>query len=783
MNQCGWVGAVLEGGEEVECVVDSGADVSLISKQWVERLGAQVDQTVKFVLTGASKEEIPSSGTATIALDFGPVKIKQAMVVVPGFKYDIILGRDWLLGNGVVLDYQRKTISVGGEQIPFVAKNALTISNTNKILRVEARSQRTVVAQVRGDVKVGQQVYVEGGFLDDDHLLFIPRSVGRVTKNGKVCLEVSNLAKSPKTLPPNLTIASGQTIEVEKGGGEITIEGVEGGVGETKWEDTEGLKHLNPTDKSKVCDIIRASKIKIDTLGRVPGLTTAIETAEAAPINTRQYRLPIAKRLEARAETEKMLLAGVIRESKSPWNSPVVLVKKPSGGTRFAIDFRQLNAVTKRQVYPMPRIDDCLNSLGTGTHFSILDLQSAFWQVELAEDSKPKTAFSVEGLGHFEFEVMPYGLTNAAAVFQRMIDHVLRGLHWTHVLCYIDDVIVFGASLEEHNQRLGVVLEKLAEANLGLNLGKCSFAKQQVKYLGHIIGEGQIKADPSKVAAVEEFPRPKSATEVRSFLGLASYYRRFVKDFASVTKPLTELTKTKGVPKFKWNPDAEAAFQAVKTALINAPCLTCLDQTVPLVLQVDASQVGLGAVLCTTVGGEERPIAFASRQLKPSEQKYSSIQREALALVWGLQHFHYWVFGQHVTLVTDHCPLAYLKSMAPKSQLLSRWLLILQCYDFNIKHRPGKANANADALSRCPLEGTGDAMDKKLYPTFIEVNEVSMDLNDLARAQDEDVEIAEIRAAREQNPDSQKVRARGGGKFSLERGSCIITGHRLGPES
>ena len=191
----------------------------------------------------------------------------------------------------------------------------------------------------------------------------------------------------------------------------------------------EGISHLDWENQTKVRQIIKDSQVKINSLGRVAGLTTSIETADSPPINVRQYRLPIAKRLEARAETQKMLIAGVIKESVSPWNSPVVLVKKPNGGTRFAIDFRQLNAFTKRQVYPMPRIEDCLNSLGTGTHFSLLDLQSAFWQVELDEESKPKTAFSVETMGHYEFQVMPYGLTNASAVFQKMIDHVLRGLH------------------------------------------------------------------------------------------------------------------------------------------------------------------------------------------------------------------------------------------------------------------------------------------------------------------------------------------------------------------
>jgi hypothetical protein len=462
-----------------------------VSEAWVKKLGAQVDKSVKYLLTGASNGEIPSSGTTTISLDFGTVKVKQTCVVIPDFKYELILGEDFLVQNKVILDYNDKNLKIRGKVIPFVAKNAFTVKNTNKIMRIEAKSQRTVVAEVMGDFKEGQEMYFEGGFIDAEQQLFMPRSVGRVNKRGKICLEVSNLAKHPKTLMPDVAMACGQ--KLEKNGQNFTIEGVDGGLGSSEVDEV-GMNHLSLDEKAEIRQIIKDSEIKINQLGRVKGLTTSIDTTDASPINVRQYRLPIAKRLEARAETQKMLLAGVIRESTSPWNSPVVLVKKPNGGTRFAIDFRQLNSVTKRQVYPMPRIDDCLNSLGSGTHFSLLDLQSAFWQVELDEDSKPKTAFSVEGMGHYHFEVMPYGLTNAAAVFQRMMDHVLRGLHWTHVLCYIDDVIVFGANREEHNQRLGVVLKKLAEANLGLNLGKCSFGKESVKYLGHIIGGGPNKS-------------------------------------------------------------------------------------------------------------------------------------------------------------------------------------------------------------------------------------------------------------------------------------------------
>ena len=477
--------ANIEGGGDIEAIIDSGAEVSIVSGAWVEKMGGVIDCSVKYRLTGASDTEIPASGSTVIWINFGPIRLQQRCVVAPDFKYDLILGEDFLSEYGVLVNYRDNNIQINGTVIPFLARNPIRLKNTGKVLRIEARSQRRVIAEVEGQFKTGQNIYIKGGCIPDQPDLFIPRSVGRVTAKGKICLEVSNTSTRNIDIKGHRALASGQEVKRQP-----TIRSADEKLGTTEMGEGGGMDHLTIPEKAEIQRIIRDSGIKINALGRVKGMTTSIETDGASPINVRQYRMPIAKRLEARAETEKMLMSGVIRESTSPWNSPVVLVTKPGGGTRFAIDFRKLNAVTKRQVYPMPRIEDCLNSLGSGKYFTLLDLQSAFWQVELDEESKPKTAFSVEGMGHYEFNVLPYGLTNAAAVFQRMIDQVLVGLHWTHMLCYIDDVIIFGSSLEEHNERLELVLRKLAEADLGLNLAKCTFAKDTVKYLGHIIGGG-----------------------------------------------------------------------------------------------------------------------------------------------------------------------------------------------------------------------------------------------------------------------------------------------------
>ena len=366
----------------------------------------------------------------------------------------------------------------------------------------------------------------------------------------------------------------------------------------------------------------------------------------------------------------------------------------------------------------------------------------------------------MEGLGHLHFNVMPYGLVNAGATFQRLMDRTLNGLHWTHCLVYLDDIIVFGSTIEEHNERLKMVLERLAEANLTLKPGKCKWAKQKVKYLGHLIEDGTIKTDPEKTTTVREFPTPTSVKEVRAFLGLASYYRRFVKDFADLSKPLTDLTKTKQGKAFRWTEDAEKAFVEIKKKLVEAPCLTCLDQDAPLVIHTDASNYGLGAVLSVIKDGQEHVVHYAIRQLKDSEAKYAPIKKECLAIIYALKTFHYYIYGKtNFDVITDHCPLTYLKSMDPKCQLLQRWILIMQTYNFTITHRAGSKNGNADALSRCPISWDTEE-GKEICPTFAEVNEVTEEneeailpeaerneeaLDELAYQQDGDEELRMIK--------------------------------------
>ncbi|UYV69276.1 K02A2.6-like [Cordylochernes scorpioides] len=343
-----------------------------------------------------------------------------------------------------------------------------------------------------------------------------------------------------------------------------------------------------------------------------------IETGDHAPIKQRPYRVSPRERSIIQTEVDNMLKLGIIQPSNSPWSSPVVLFKKKDGTWRFCMDYRRLNKITRKDVYPLPRIDDTLDSLRGASIFSTMDLKSGYWQIEVDDTDREKTAF-VTPDGLFEFKVMPFGLCNAPATFERNMDNLLRGLKWTICLCYLDDIIVFSKTMEEHLQ-----------PGLKLISEKCSFGASQMKVLGHLIDGDGIYPDPDKVGAVINFPRPENVSEVRSFLGLCSYYRRFIKSFANIAGPLNELLR-KG-EKFIWTDSREASINQLKSALTSEPVLGHFDETAPIYVHTDASGYGVGSVLVQMKDGSEKPIAYASRTLSKAERNYTTTERNKIGI-------------------------------------------------------------------------------------------------------------------------------------------------------
>ena len=435
-------------------------------------------------------------------------------------------------------------------------------------------------------------------------------------------------------------------------------------------------------------------------LGCAIAVKHSIDTGGHPPIKQQPYRSPVIYREKISQMIDKMRADGIIQPSHSPWASPIVIVPKKDGSLRFCVDYRRLNAVTRKDVYPLPRIEDILASLGEAKRFTSLDLASGYWQIELDESAREKSAFTTHR-GLYEFTRMPFGLCNAPATFQRVMQQVLAGVEWDSVFSFIDDLLVASKTFSEHLNHLREVLQRLRAANLRLKTRKCSLLREETTYLGHVISTKGIKPDPAKTRQVENYPHPTDATKVRQFVGLASFYRRFIPNFATVAAPLHYLTKKNVM--FCWTPECEDAFQKLKKLLVTAPVLAYprFGAGQSFVLETDASGVGLGAILSQEQeDGTIHPVAYASRSLDKHERNYGISELETLGLVWAVRYFRPYILGHPCTVYTDHVACLSILNTEKPSGKLARWALTIQEMDLTIKHKPGKANSNADALSR-----------------------------------------------------------------------------------
>ena len=437
------------------------------------------------------------------------------------------------------------------------------------------------------------------------------------------------------------------------------------------------------------------------TLSATPGRTATTEhviETDARPVRRRPYRLAQAHHDTVKEAIEEMLDTGVIRPSCSPWASPVVLVPKKDGSTRFCVDYRALNQVSVFDAYPMPRIDDILGTVGAACFISTLDLSRGYCQIPLSKASCDKTAFTMP-FGLFEFVTMPFGLHGAPATFQRCMDSILGGL--PGVLAYLDDIVVFSTSWEDHLAHLAQVLARLRDAGLTVKPKKCCLAMVQTTFLGHLIGEGQVRPDPAKIEVVASWPEPKCKKQVHSFLGPAGYYRRFIPQFVTAAAPLTALTMKAQPSIIHLSGSSREAFLSLKAKLTSAPVLHSPDFRREFVLYTDASDVGLGAVLSQMdVEGHDHPVAFASRQLLDRERRYATIEKECLALKWAILKFAPYLLGRRFRLITDHRPLQWIAQHSSGNARVARWAIPLQPFAFSVQYRAGSSNGNADALSR-----------------------------------------------------------------------------------
>ncbi|GJQ90084.1 reverse transcriptase domain-containing protein [Tanacetum coccineum] len=411
----------------------------------------------------------------------------------------------------------------------------------------------------------------------------------------------------------------------------------------------------------------------------------------AAPVARAPYRLAPAEMQELSTQLQELSDRGFIRPSSSPWGAPVLFVKKKDGSFRMCIDYRELNKLTVKNRYPLPRIDDLFDQLQGSRVYSKIDLRSGYHQLRVREEDISKTAFRTR-YGHYEFQVMPFGLTNAPAVFMDLMNRVCKPYLDRFVIVFIDDILIYSKSRKEHEGHLKLILNLLKKEELYAKFSKCEFWLSKVQFLGHVIDSEGIHVDPAKIEAIKDWASPKTPTEIRQFLGLAGYYRRFIEGFSKIARPMTKLTQ-KSV-KFEWGEKAEAAFQLLKQKLCSAPILALPEGSENFVVYCDASHKGLGAVLMQ----REKVIAYASRQLKVHEKNYTTHDLELGAVVFALKMWRHYLYGTKCVVFTDHKSLQHILDQKELNMRQRRWLELLSDYDCEIRYHPGKANVVADAL-------------------------------------------------------------------------------------
>ena len=715
-------------------LVDTGASRTIISKHLFskiqqEYLSLKIEETY-YKLQLADGTPLQSLGVVELPIKIGTAEINHK-VLIADISDSAILGLDFLKQHSCQLHLDTEHIYIGNMKIPCQQRGSTTDISRITLSQdcvIPARSEIIVNGEV-SDKTSGSFCLVEGDkMFQEKYRLTIASTLGSLVTT-YLPVRILNPMKEDVKLHRNTTIAytspfvEEHTVFDAEDDEPVTdfhmrrIGHKQADTKETQWpcdsisaktvpEHLEELyshstEHLNIAQKEQVCNLLNEfqdvfSKDKND-IGQTSVTEHYILTGDAPPIKQRPRRTPMAFKDDEEKEIKNMLERGIIKESTSPWAAPIVLVRKKDNSTRFCIDYRKLNAVTQKDSYPLPRIQDCLDSLGGSKYFSSMDLASGYWQIPVREEDKPKTAF-VSKSGLYEFQFMPFGMVNAPSTFERCMETILRGLHWKTCLIYLDNIIVFSETIEEHLSRLTEVLTRIRDAGLKLKTSKCHFFKREVVFLGHIISESGISTDPAKIESIQNWKTPTNVHEVRSFMGLCSYYRRFIKNFSDIAQPITKLT-CKGQA-FIWSANCQLAFDKLKEQLTKSPIMAYPREDCTFILDTDASNFGIGAVLSQIQDNQERVIAYGSRSLNKSERQYCTTRKELLAIVNFIKHFRPYLIGKQFLVRSDHQPLKWIFKLQDPTGQTARWLELLAAYDFQVDYRPGKKHGNADGLSR-----------------------------------------------------------------------------------
>ena len=743
-------------GRKVNCLLDTGSQVTTVplsffqthlSHHSLKSLDDLLD--VELQIEGANGEAVPYLGYVELNLLFPEeflgkeTDVPTLVLVVPNVNSvpQVLIGTntlDVLYSSYVEKHDCRPQSSLPGYKVVLkILEVRKKQASTGALGLIRARSNTPEVVPAGGTVVVEGQVHmngahqdkwavieaaavssIPGGLLVASSLCTLP-----VKRPCSMSILLRNETQHDVTIPPRTVLAEIHAVQ--------HVMGKEPPADSTapdskRVEFDFGDSPLPPEWKERISKLLNGmpevfSQHDMD-FGHTNKVKHHINLSDNTPFKHRPRPIHPHDVDAVKKHLQELLDSGVIRESESPFASPIVVVRKKDGSVRLCIDFRKLNLHTIKDAYALPNLEEVFSLLTGSKWFSVLDLKSGYYQVEMEEADKQKTAF-VCPLGFWEFNRMPQGITNAPSTFQRLMERCVGDLNRREALVFIDDLIIFSDTLEQHESRLLQVLNRLKEYGLKLSSEKCKFFQTSVKYLGHIVSQHGVETDPLKIEALKTWPVPENLKQLRSFLGFSGYYRRFVKNYSKITKPLNDLTA--GYPPLRknshgrektllyfhpkepfgkrWTPECQSAFEEIIDKLTTAPVLGFADPKLPYVLNTDASTSGLGAVLYQEQDGRMRAIAFASRGLTKSEAKYPAHKLEFLALKWAVTaKFGDYLYGTDFTVVTDSNPLTYILTSAKLDATSYRWLSALSTYNFKLQYRAGTQNQDADGLSRRP---------------------------------------------------------------------------------
>lgn len=691
---------------EFKFLIDTGANVSLIKLPKLKLTKSTYNPSETLVLNGLSANSpISTIGSIKMPLQIydQTFDVKFHIVKVDSnLPFDGLIGNDYLKNQEATICFKKNQLKINSVPCPIPIFHNSNPSNS-KVYYLNPRSETIIEVDILNkdisqgicpEIRICEGVYLAKALLKVSNNKALTTILN--TNEKKVEIKHIKLFLEPFEQEQSIFL----NIDENSNPNPNLSDRVK------LLKENLRLDHLNNEEKSSILDICLEYNdiffLPNDTLTATKSVKHKITVTDPTPINSKIYRYPEIHKAEVDKQIKKMLNQGIIRPSVSPYSSPLWIVPKKMDASnerkwRIVIDYRKLNNVSVGDSYPLPNIEYILDQLGHSTYFTTLDLASGFHQIEMEPEDIPKTAFSTP-FGHYEFTRMPFGLRNSPSTFQRLMNNALTGLQGLQCFVYLDDIVVYASSIENHSMKLKSIFDRLRSNNLLLQPDKCEFMRREVAYLGHVISDQGVSPNPDKIKAISTYPTPKNPKQIKQFLGLIGYYRRFIKDFSALAKPLTLLLK-KDTP-FNWTPKSQAAFDTFKTILTTEPILQYPDFSKEFLLTTDASDYAIGAVLSQGEVGKDLPIAYASRTLNKAETNYSTTEKEALSIVWATNHFRPYLYGRKFTILTDHRPLTWLFNCKNPCSRLLRWRLKLEEYEYTIQYKPGKVNSNADALSR-----------------------------------------------------------------------------------